>query len=350
MKSYTELYTLVENALQRDHELEDEVCAALRYLNISPVPPAAAPPGEPPVQPTATPLGGPITLPLPDGPRDEANAIFASWHKSNNRGIGFLPEYNHDPMLVFPNRQIVPAPKFHVLNDEAKLLIKDSIDEYVAYIDSLFPNEKLYAKIGSCYQRRLWTRIKKVTGTYPKELYAHEFSMVIHALFTTNAAGEAAETYGLKYLYYDKGRGLNQRGLLEPESFSRQIKWNNGANRGVIYITLSRFSNSDSYYKAYQNYHDIDRAIYKVNLDEFTDFIQRRQYKTSKAFYAASRHRPEYIPSLPPAYYRGGDRGEWKDWNDYLYQPRHVSPLNPRVETFDWCRLVGEPHVELLAR
>jgi hypothetical protein len=279
---------------------------------------------------------GPLTL--PDVPRDEANAIFASWHKSNKRGIGFLPGCNHDPMLVVPNRQIVPVPKFHVLNDVAKLLIKQSIDEYVVYIDSLFPNEKLYAKVGSCYQRRLWKRTRHSNGTYPKELYAHEFAIVIHALFTTNAAGEAAETYGLRYLY-GKGRGLNQRGLTRPETFSSDVTWNKGANRGVIYVALSRFNNRDSFMKAYEDSKDGEPKRFRVDLDEFRDFMQVRQYKTSSEFLNDRKNKPTYIPYKPYDYYK-----EWNEWNDYVYHPIFVSKNNPRVETFDWCRLVGEPH------
>ncbi|MGK3742703.1 MAG: hypothetical protein ACI90V_009559 [Bacillariaceae sp.] len=218
-------------------------------------------------------------LTLPDGRRDEANAIFASWHKYNKRGIGFVPINNHDPMLIVPNgHQIIPPRTFHVFNDDAKKLIKDSIDEYVVYIDSLFPNEKLYAKIGSCYQRRLWKRILIPNTTYRKELCFHEFSMVIHALFTTNEAGEAAETYGLRYLYYVKGRGLNQRGLLEPESFTNNVTWNKGANCGVIYCKLSRFTNRDSFMKAYEDSKDVTAPKHhRVDLDEFTDFIHERQ-------------------------------------------------------------------------
>jgi hypothetical protein len=102
--------------------------------------------------------------------------------------------------------------------------------------------------------------------------------MVIHALFTTNEAGEAAETYGLRYLYYVKGRGLNQRGLLEPESFTNNVMWNKGANCGVIYCKLSRFTNRDSFMKAYEDSKDVTAPKHhRVDLDEFTDFIHERQ-------------------------------------------------------------------------
>ena len=115
------------------------------------------------------------------------------------------------------------------------MLIRDSIDAVIVYIDSLFPNERFFGKIGSCYQRRLYALTCLANTTYPKDVYVHEFSMVIHALFTTNKAGAAAETYELRYLH-GKGRGLNQRGLVKEESFNIAEELQHGTREKIVAV------------------------------------------------------------------------------------------------------------------
>jgi hypothetical protein len=152
--------------------------------------------------------------------------------RRSQKPISLNPVNNQCLQVVPP-----PAPQFHELNENAKLLIRDSIDAVIVYIDSLFPNERFFGKIGSCYQRRLYARTCLANTTYPKDVYVHEFSMVIHALFTTNKAGAAAETYELRYLH-GKGRGLNQRGLVKEESFNIAEELQHGTQGKNLWLYL----------------------------------------------------------------------------------------------------------------